>query len=80
MSKVNAKNYYAEGEHDEPELDIQDDDLRLDHIPDAKESRQLLAKFKAQGFWPNVYHVNERGNVDLLRLTTRGARIVQSWV
>jgi len=57
-----------------------DDDIRLDHIPDVKECRQLLAQFKAQSFWPNVFHVNDHGNVDLLRITTRGARIIQSWV
>ena len=60
--------------------DIQDDDLRLDHIPDVKECRALLATFKANGFSPNVWHVNERGNVDLLAIGRNGATIVQSWV
>lgn len=60
---------------------IQDDDLILDHIPDGPQSRALLAEMAREKFWPNVWRVNERGNVDLLRLRRRGgAVIVASWV
>jgi len=64
--------------NDDP--DIADDDVKLDHIPDTKECRQLLAQFDQEKFWPNVWHVNERGNTDLLKITARGAKIVKSWV
>ena len=59
---------------------ISDDDLKLDHIPDVAECRKLQAKFKAGGFWPDVWHINERGNVDLLSVGYNGAKIVRSWV
>ena len=52
----------------------------MDHIPNVSECRKLLQAFKADGFWPNVYHVNDHGNVDLLRVGYNGASIVQSWV
>lgn len=60
--------------------EIQDDDVKLDHIPDGRECRALLKRFAAERYFPNVYHINDHGNVDLLRLTTRGAHIVRSWV
>lgn len=61
-------------------IEILDGDYVLSGIPDAKECRALLAEMKAAQYWPNVWHVNERGNADLLRITTRGARIVASYV
>ena len=64
----------------EYELRIEDDDLRLDHIPDVKECRDIRRQFKAKQFWPNVWHVNERGNTDLLSIGYNGAKIVASWV
>ena len=60
--------------------EIEDDDVRLDHIPDVAECRELHEKFKADGFWPNVWHINERGNTDLLSVGWNGAKIVKSWV
>lgn len=60
--------------------DMTDDDLRLDHIPDVKECRQILHKFAKDGFYPNVWHINERGNTDLLVIGYNGAKIVKSWV
>ena len=60
--------------------DILDDDLTLDHHPDIRECRQLLAKFRADGFCPNVWHINERGNTDLLSIGHNGSKIVKSWV
>ncbi len=60
--------------------EIEDDDIRLDHIPDVRECRALRAQFQADGYWPNVFHVNDHGNVDLLAIGYNGARIVESWV
>ena len=57
-----------------------DDDLKIDHIPDVAECRKLRAQFAKQNFWPNVFVVNDHGNVDLLRIGYNGAKIVKSWV
>ena len=57
-----------------------DDDLRLDHIPDVAECRKIRKQMDVDRFWPNVWHVNERGNVDLLSIGYHGAKIVKSWV
>lgn len=59
---------------------IEEEDIRLDHIPDVRECRELRRKFKKEQFWPNVYHVNDHGNVDLLMVGYNGAKIVKSWV
>ena len=71
-------------EDDETEESFQDvycdDDLKLDHIPDVVECRKLRRQFKVDGFWPNVFHVNDHGNVDLLAIGWNGTRIVKSWV
>lgn len=58
----------------------QDGDLMLDHIPSVAECRRLRAQFRRDGYWPNVFHVNERGNVDLLQIGWNGAKIIHSWV
>lgn len=61
--------------------EIADDDIVLDHIPAMEESRRILDKMDRERFWPNVWYANERGNVDLLRLSrTKRAIIVGSWV
>ena len=65
---------------DDIALDICDDDLRLNHIPDVAECRRIRKKMNKDKFWPNVWHVNERGNVDLLAIGYNGAKIVKSWV
>ena len=57
-----------------------DDDLKLDHIPDVAECRNLRRQFAVDQFWPNVFHVNDHGNVDLLTISWNGAKIVKSWV
>ena len=57
-----------------------EDDIKLDHIPDVAECWQLRRRFKADGFYPNVWHINERGNVDLLTIGYNGAMIERSWV
>ena len=59
---------------------MSDDDLKLDHIPDVDECRILRRQFKSDGYWPNVWHVNDHGNVDLLSIGFNGAKIVRSWV
>ena len=60
--------------------DMTDDDVNLDHIPDVKECRAIRATMKREGFYPNVWHINERGNIDLLCVGYNGAKIVASWV
>ena len=60
--------------------EMQDDDLKLDHIPDVAECRAILARFKAENFYPNVFHINERGNVDQLVIGYNGATIHASRV
>ena len=62
------QDYYSEG------------DIKLDHIPDVAECRKMLCAMKAVRFWPNVFHVNDHGNVDLLTVGYNGARIINSWV
>lgn len=73
-----------DGNEDENEetLDelMTEDDLKLDHIPDVSECRALRRQFSKQNFWPNVFHVNDHGNVDLLSIDENGATIVKSWV
>lgn len=59
---------------------MSDDDIKLDHIPDIKECRELRRQFKKDGFWPNVWHINDHGNVDLLEIGWNGAKIIKSWV
>ena len=59
---------------------IADEDVQLDHIPNVRECRALRRRFAARKFYPNVWHINERGNVDLLVIGYNGAKIVQSWV
>ena len=65
---------------DDIELSIEDDDLRLDHIPDVAECRQIRKQMAKDQFWPNVWHINDHGNVDLLAIGYNGAKIVKSWV
>jgi hypothetical protein len=57
-----------------------EDDIKLDHIPDVKECRALLKQFEKAKFWPNVWHINDHGNADLLSIGYNGAKIVRSWV
>ena len=65
---------------DQNALDMQDGDVRLDHIPDVAECRIMLRGFAARKFWPDTYHINDHGNVDLLAIGYNGAKIVRSWV
>lgn len=62
------------------EVFCDDDDITLDHIPDVAECRALLRQFNADGFWPNVWHINDHGNADLLSIGYNGAKIIRSWV
>jgi hypothetical protein len=72
--------YLDEVEARDDDLEICDDDIKLDHIPDVKECRELRKQMKAKKFWPNVFHINDHGNVDLLAIGYNGAKILQSWV
>jgi len=38
----------------------------------------IVADMDREGYWPDVYYVNERGNTDLLRVPS--GEIVASWV
>ena len=67
-------------DYESGEMSIEDDDIKLDHIPDIKECRELRKQFKKDQFWPNVWHINDHGNVDLLSIGYNGAKIIQSWV
>ena len=74
---------YLETEEEEEEAfeDVYaEDDIKLDHIPDIAECRTILREFKRGNFYPNVWHINDHGNVDLLAIGYNGARIVRSWV
>jgi hypothetical protein len=57
-----------------------DEDIKLDHIPDIAECRALRRGFQVEGFWPNVWHINDHGNANLLAIGYNGAKIVQSFV
>jgi len=59
---------------------IEDDDLQLDHIPTIGECRAIIRQWNREQFWPNVFHINERGNVDQLVIGWNGARIIDSRV
>jgi hypothetical protein len=59
---------------------LSDDDLKLDHIPDVRECRALRRQFQKEGYWPNVWHINDHGNADLLSIGWNGAKIIRSWV
>jgi hypothetical protein len=60
--------------------EMQEEDLKLDHIPDVSECRQILKQWEQDQFWPNVFHINERGNVDQLVIGYNGAKIIASRV
>jgi hypothetical protein len=72
--------YLDEMQAHDDDLDILDDDIKLDHIPDVSECRQLRRQFAKDNYWPNVFYVNDHGNVDLLAIGYNGAKIVKSWV
>jgi hypothetical protein len=72
---------FDDNEEEETFQDVYcDDDIKLDHIPDISECRKLRIEMKSRNFWPNVWHINERGNADLLSIGYNGAKIVKSWV
>lgn len=58
------------------------------HIADFREYDDVLAfiveDMERQRFWPNVFFVNDHGNVDLLQLRVKKGvveeRVLQSWV
>ena len=76
--------YYEIDEQDEQEETLGelmcDDDLKLDHIPDVVECRKIRKQMERDQWWPNVWHINDHGNVDLLSIGYNGAKIVRGWV
>jgi len=46
--------------------------------------KAIMDEMKRVNYYPNVFYVNERGNVDLLSIRKRGrgyiSEIVESWV
>lgn len=61
------------------ELDIQDDDIK---ISDFNEIESVIEQCNKDQFYPNVWHINDHGNVDLLSINfdTGEYKIVESWV
>lgn len=45
--------------------------------PDFWSLQQWMAK---EMYWPDVYHINERGNIDLCKISEAGIEIIESWV
>ena len=69
-----------EDDYNEDILDIQDEDITLDEFPDVKECRALLKQWKEDNFYPNVYVINDHGNVTLIAVGYNGCREIKSWV
>jgi hypothetical protein len=58
---------------------IDDDDIT---ISDLDEIPAVVERMNREGFYPNVWHINERGNTDLLSVNaeTGHYEILKSWV
>jgi len=58
---------------------IEDDDIT---ISDLNEIPVVVERMNRDGFFPNVWHINERGNTDLLSVNadTGDYKILKSWV
>ena len=58
---------------------IDDDDIT---ISDLDEIPAVVERMNREGFFPNVWHINERGNTDLLSVNadTGHYEILKSWV
>ena len=80
MKKLSEVEQEEQDRDDYNEMLHGDDNLKLDHIPNVKECRQILKQMSKEQYWPNVYRVNDHGNVDLLSIGYNGAKIVKSWV
>ncbi len=61
-------------------LDIQEDDLKLDDFPSISACRELIKQWKQEGFFPNVFVVNDHGNVTQIAIGYNGYRIAGEWV
>ena len=59
--------------------DIDDDDIT---ISDLNEIPEVVERMNREQFFPNVWHINERGNTDLLSVNadTGDYKILKSWV
>ena len=58
---------------------IEDDDIT---VSDLNEIPDVVERMNRDGFFPNVWHINERGNTDLLSVNadTGDYKILKSWV
>ena len=58
---------------------IDDDDIT---VSDLNEIPDVVERMNREQFWPNVWHINERGNTDLLSVNadTGHYEILKSWV
>ena len=58
---------------------IDDDDIT---VSDLDEIPGVVERMNREQFWPNVWHINERGNTDLLSVNadTGHYEILKSWV
>ena len=58
---------------------IDDDDIT---VSDLNELPEVVERMNREQFWPNVWHINERGNTDLLSVNaeTGHYEILKSWV
>jgi len=58
---------------------IDDDDIT---VSDLDEIPAVVERMNREGFFPNVWHINERGNTDLLSINsdTGEYSILKSWV
>ena len=59
--------------------DISDDDIT---VSDLDEIPAVIERMNRDRFFPNVWHINERGNTDLLSVNadTGDYKILKSWV
>jgi hypothetical protein len=61
------------------QLTIDDGDIVINDFNDIP---AVIERMNREQFWPDVYHVNDHGNVDLLSVNceTGEYSIIQSWV
>lgn len=64
---------------DGEEFEMLEDDI---YISDFDELDAAIDKANEEQYWPNFWHINERGNTDLLWVNcdTREYKILHSWV
>ncbi len=63
--------------------DIQDDDYVISHRENFDiRLAEIVDEMNFDKFWPNVWFINDHGNVDLLAVNAETGKytVVQSWV